>query len=109
MDFHQNAQYWNRLPEDGKIYCLQARACFFQPGNFRDWGSERVNVASAAQDHLGMEREEEDACDDGDKDFFLQKVNKENKNTIHQKKNNSISNIHHQHQHHQHQHHHEQK
>ena len=26
-----------------KIYCLQARPCIFQPGNFTGWGSERVN------------------------------------------------------------------
>jgi len=59
------------LLQDGKIYCLQACACFFEPGNLRDWGSEGVNVPPTPQDHLRMEGKEEDACDDGNKDFFL--------------------------------------
>jgi len=35
-DFHQNAHCWNSitLVQDGKIHCLQACACTFQPGNF---------------------------------------------------------------------------
>ena len=28
--------------QDRKIYCLHARPCIFQPGNFTGWGSERV-------------------------------------------------------------------
>ena len=27
-----------------KIYCLQARPCIFQPGNFTGLGNERVNM-----------------------------------------------------------------
>ena len=27
-----------------KLYCLQARPCIFQPGNFAGWGSERVKM-----------------------------------------------------------------
>ena len=33
-----------------KIYCLQARSCIFQPGNFTGCGSEGVNY-STPTDH----------------------------------------------------------
>jgi len=39
----------SRLLEDWNIYCLQARPCIFQPGNFTDWGSERVNIADISE------------------------------------------------------------
>ena len=29
--------------QERKVYCLQARPCIFQPGNFTGWGSEGVN------------------------------------------------------------------
>ena len=30
--------------KDRKMYCLKARPCIRQPGNFTDWGSEEVNT-----------------------------------------------------------------
>ena len=39
--------------QDREIYCLQARPCIFQPGNFTGWGSEGVNVLSCRLDMLG--------------------------------------------------------
>ena len=39
----------SRLLEDWNIYCLQARPCIFQPGNFTDWGSERVSIADNSE------------------------------------------------------------
>ena len=36
------------VSQDRKIYCLQARACIFQPGNFTGWSSEGVNVQVTA-------------------------------------------------------------
>ena len=50
--------------KDRKIYSAQARPCIFQPGNFKGWGSEVVNMVSilrpstfvALMDHICMSR-----------------------------------------------------
>ena len=35
------------VSRDRKIYCLQARPCIIQPGNFTCWGNEGVNISLA--------------------------------------------------------------
>ena len=43
-DFHQNAQDWKS--QERKIYCLQARPCVFQSGNFTGWAVKGLNTLS---------------------------------------------------------------
>ena len=35
------------------MYCLQARPCIFQPGNFTGWGSEAVKMCSG-ENHFNV-------------------------------------------------------
>ena len=50
------------LKVDWKIYCLQACACTFQPGNFTGLGSDGVNYVKLAATYVVFRLADGDGC-----------------------------------------------